>query len=274
MMAAKKKHKPRAPDPKSNGPKPGGAKSNRPKSDQAKPGQPPSKNTGSKSTRVSRQAGTIAPAAHADALGADPVAPSSDGRHFPVVGIGASAGGLEALKKLFGEMPASSGMAFVVVPHLDPTHESLMVGLLGKFSTMPVTEAADGVSIEPNHVYVIPPNKYLGLQRGVMRLTGPVERHGVPTSIDFFLRALAADQQEHAIGIILSGTSTHGTLGIKEIKAHGGMAMVQDPGTAEYDQMPKSAIASGLVDFTLPVEKMPAALLEYIRQPYIFSHAG
>ena len=205
---------------------------------------------------------------------AEPAAPPvENGDHrFPVVGIGASAGGLHALRQFFEKMPVDNGMAFVVIPHLDPTHESLMVELLGKQTPMPVVEAAEGVSTEPNRVYVIPPNKYLAIRRRVLHLTGPIERHGPTTSIDFFLRALAEDQQEQAIGIILSGTSTHGTLGIKDIKAHGGMAMVQDPGTAEYDQMPQSAIATGLIDFILPVEKMPAALLEYIRQPYIFAN--
>jgi two-component system CheB/CheR fusion protein len=175
----------------------------------------------------------------------------------------ASAGGLEAFKRFFQAMPADSGMAFLVVPHLDPRHESLMVGLLGKYTGMPVVEATEGVGVEPNRVYVIPPNRYLAVTHGVLRLTGPVERRAQQTAIDFFLRSLAEDQQENAICIILSGTGSHGSLGLKAIKANGGMAIVQEPRTAEYDQMPRAAIGTGLADFMLAPERMPEALLEY-----------
>jgi two-component system, chemotaxis family, CheB/CheR fusion protein len=190
-------------------------------------------------------------------------------RGFPIVGIGASAGGLDAFKKFFGKMPADSGAAFVVVPHLDPTHESLMVELLARQTKMPVCEARDAMSIEPNRVYVIPPNRYLTIVAGKLQLSAPVERHGSPTAIDFFFRSLAAEKNERAIGIILSGTSSHGTLGLKEIKLAGGMVMVQQPESAEYDQMPRSAIATGLVDFVLPPEEMPEALVKYVRHPYV-----
>src|SRR5262249_18569561 len=161
----------------------------------------------------------------------------------PVAGIVASAGGLDALKKLFAPLPPRHRDPVVLVPHLDPAHESLMVELLARHTPMPVIEAANHTPVEANHVYVIPPNKYMTIHGGVLRLTGPVERHTSQTSIDLFLRSLADDQQERSICIILSGTGSHGALGLKAIKAAGGMAMVQDPATAEYERMPQSAIA-------------------------------
>ena len=153
---------------------------------------------------------------------------------LPVAGLVASAGGLDAFKKFFAAMPADSGIAFVLIPHLDPQHESLMVELLARHTSMPVVEAADGMAVEANHVYIIPPNKNMTIAGGVLRLTGPVERGSWQTSIDLFLRSLADDQLEKAICIILSGTGSHGTLGLKAVKAAGGMAMVQDPATADY----------------------------------------
>jgi two-component system CheB/CheR fusion protein len=182
----------------------------------------------------------------------------------PVVGIGASAGGLDAFKHFFTAMPADSGVGFVLIPHLDPKHQSLMVELIARYTKMPVVEAADGMPVEANRVYIIPPNKYMTFRSGVLQLTGPVERTGPQTSIDLFLRSLADDKQEKAICIILSGTGAHGTLGLKAIKAANGMAMVQDPNTAEYPRMPENAIATGLADYILPVKRMPEALIKYI----------
>jgi two-component system CheB/CheR fusion protein len=187
----------------------------------------------------------------------------------PVVGIGASAGGLDAFKKFFTAMPPDSGIALVLVPHLDPAHKSLMVELLARHTAMPVVEVENDMPVEANHVYIIPPNKYMTIRNSILRLTGPVERHPKQTSIDLFLRSLADDQQERSICIILSGTGSHGTLGLKAIKAAGGMAMVQDPATAEYERMPQSAIATGLADFVLPVEQMPEALIKYVQHTYI-----
>ena len=175
----------------------------------------------------------------AEAAPATPPGEAAEPQLF-VVGIGASAGGLEAFRKFFSNMPAASGLAFVLVPHLDPTHESLMVDLLARSTTMPVVEAEEGMPVAADRVYVLPPNKYMTIGGGKLHLTGPVERAGLQTSIDLFLRSLAEDRQEQAIGIVLSGTGTHGTLGLQAIKANGGMAMVQDPGTAEYDGMPGS----------------------------------
>ena len=199
-----------------------------------------------------------------------PTTPADDPQ-FPIVGIGASAGGLDAFRKLLGGMPADSGMAFVLVPHLDPTHESLMADLLARSTTMPVVEAGEDMPVEVGRVYVLPPNKYMTIGGGRLHLTGPVERRGLPTSIDLFLRSLADDRGEQAIGVILSGTGSHGTLGVKAIKAGGGMAMVQDPRTAEYDGMPRSAITTGLADYILPPEQMPQALIRYVEH---FSAAG
>lgn len=184
---------------------------------------------------------------------------------IPVVGMVASAGGLDAYIKFFQAMPADSGMAFILIPHLDPTRESMMVPLLARHTTMPVTEASEGMSLEANRVYVIPPNKYLDLHQGMLHLRGPMGRGGAEIAIDAFLRSLADDQQEQAIGVILSGTGAHGTLGVKAIKANGGMVMVQDPKSADQPQMPQSAIDTDLADYVLPPQKMPGALLQFVQ---------
>jgi two-component system CheB/CheR fusion protein len=205
----------------------------------------------------------------ADPADPDPVESNPEREGPPVVGIGASAGGLDAFKRFFAAMPADSGITFVLIPHLDPEHKSLMVELLARHTSMPVAEAANGMAVRPNHVYIIPPDKYMTIQGGTLRLTGPVERHTAQTSIDLFLRSLADDQQERAICIILSGTGSHGSLGLKAVKAQGGMALVQDPATARYNQMPASAVATGLADQVLPVEQMPEALVKYVRHAYI-----
>jgi two-component system CheB/CheR fusion protein len=182
-----------------------------------------------------------------------------------VVGLGASAGGLNALIKFFEAMPADTGMVFVLIQHLDPTHESLSAELIGRHTSMGVVEVKEAMRIEPNRVYVIPPNRSLAISDGTLHLTQPLERRGLRVPIDFFLRSLAQDQQDGAIGIILSGTGTDGTLGIREIKAAGGIVLVQSPETCQFDGMPRSAIATGLVDYVLPVEKMPDALIGYLR---------
>ena len=187
----------------------------------------------------------------------------------PVAGICASAGGLDAFKRFFGAMPADSGVAFVLIPHLDPNHESLMVELLTRCTKMPVVEATEGSAVEANCVSILPPNQYMTIADGVLHLTGPVERGGLQTSIDLFLRSLAEDKKEKGICIILSGTGSHGSLGLKAVKAADGMAMVQDPSTAEYPSMPLCAIATGLADYVLPVEKMPEALTKYIQHSYV-----
>jgi two-component system CheB/CheR fusion protein len=181
-----------------------------------------------------------------------------------VAGVGASAGGLDAFKRFLQAMPAETGLACVLVPHLDPSHESLMVELLARHTATPVCEAQDGMAVAPDRVYVIPPNRYLAIDDGVLRLSAPPRSAGHQTAIDFFLRSLADAYEERAIGIILSGTGSHGTLGLQAIKGHGGLAVVQDPASAEYDQMPRSAIAAGLADYVVTPQSMPDALLQYV----------
>ncbi|MGB8656401.1 MAG: chemotaxis protein CheB [Candidatus Zixiibacteriota bacterium] len=184
---------------------------------------------------------------------------------FPIVGMGASAGGLEALEKFFSYMPPDSGMAFVLVLHLDPTHESIMAKLLQKVTAMQVCQVEDGMRVEPNSVYVIPPKKDMAIMHRVLHLIEPVEQRGLRRPIDFFLKSLAEDQQDKAIGIVLSGTGTEGTLGTRAIKNEGGMVLVQDLESAKYDGMPRSAIATNLADHVLPPEMMPAQMLRYLR---------
>ncbi len=182
---------------------------------------------------------------------------------FPVIGIGASAGGLDAFKRFFTAMPADSGMAFVLVQHLDPIHESLTADILAKLTSMKVAQVEDRITVEANHVYVIPPNKNLSIRDGVLHLSVREPQHGLRLPIDFFLRSLAEDRQAEALCIILSGTGRDGTLGLKAIKGHGGIVMAQTPETAQFDGMPRSAIDTGLVDYVLPVEEMPSALIRY-----------
>ncbi len=192
----------------------------------------------------------------------------------PIVGLGASAGGLEPLREFFGLMPEGSGLAFVVIQHLDPHHESMLVDLLARCTRMTVEQAAEGAVVEAGHVYVIPPNASLTVERGVLHLAGPVGRRGVRMPIDQFFRSLAADQGPRSIGIILSGTASEGPQGLREIKAQGGMAMVQDPETAQHDGMPRNALATGLVDYVLPVKEMPEVLLRYVGHSYFREGTG
>ena len=204
-------------------------------------------------------------------LGTTPVAaqegaPSPTG--FPIVGIGASAGGLEAFEAFFKAMPADCGMAFILVPHLDPTHVSILPELLQKHTAMPVEQIHDNSAVAMNKVYVIPPNKELSILNGVLYLMDLTQPRGVNLPIDTFFRSLARDQGARAIGIILSGTGTDGTLGLKAIKGEAGMVMVQDEESAKYGGMPHSAIGTGLADYILPVQEMPAQLIKYTR------HAG
>jgi len=184
---------------------------------------------------------------------------------FPIVGIGASAGGLEALEEFFRHTPANSGMAFVLVQHLDPNHASLLTEILQRTTAMKVIEAQDQLSVAANCVYVIPPNRDMAIFHGKLQLSIPNEPRGQRMAIDAFLRSLAEDQQENAIGIILSGTGTDGTLGLRAILGAGGVTLVQEPTSAKYEGMPSSAIQAGYASHILPVEKMPELLLSGIR---------
>jgi two-component system, chemotaxis family, CheB/CheR fusion protein len=180
---------------------------------------------------------------------------------FAVVGIGASAGGLEAFRKLLAALPPDSGMAFVLVQHLDPTHESMMVDLLAGHTSMVVRQATDGMPIERDHLYIIPPGTYLSVADGLLHLSQPQARHGARLPFDFLLHALAADRGTLAACVILSGTGADGSLGVKAVKDHGGLVIAQDPDEAGYGAMPRNAIMTGAVDLVLPVAAIPDALM-------------
>ena len=188
--------------------------------------------------------------------------------NFPVVGIGASAGGLEAVTALLKHLPVDTGMAFVLVQHLAPTHESMLTELLARETSMPVLEITNGMSVEPNHFYVIPPNTNLGLLHGTLHLMPRGDEKGQHLPIDFFLRSLAKEMSSRAIGVILSGSASDGVLGLMEIKAEGGITFAQDE-TAAHSSMPHSAIAAGCVDFTLPPHKIAYELIRVAHHPYL-----
>ena len=206
----------------------------------------------------------VAPAAPAPDERDEPLA----GPTFPIVGIGASAGGLEAFSELLAHLPLDTGMGFVLVQHLDPLHESALTQLLARATGMPVREVTNDLRVEANHVYVIPPNTKLSISAGVLKLQ-PREQARTPLrSIVFFLESLAQDQHEHAVGIILSGTATDGTLGLEAIKAEGGITFAQDE-SAKYDSMPRSAASAGCVDFVLSPEAIAFELARLAKHPYI-----
>jgi len=184
------------------------------------------------------------------------------------VGIGASAGGLEAIESFFKHMPVESGLAFIVVQHLSPDYKSLMVELLSKHTQMPVHRIIEGVNVEANSIYLIPPKKNLTIFHGKLLLLEQDYSRGINLPIDIFLRSLAEDQAEKSVAIILSGTGSDGVRGIRAIKEAGGMVMVQDEESAKFDGMPRSAIATGLPDFVLPPDEMPQQLLSFIKHPY------
>ncbi len=184
---------------------------------------------------------------------------------FPIVGVGASAGGLSALEAFFAGMPTDTecGMAFVLVQHLSPDHKSILSDLVKRYTRMKVYEVEDGMKVEPNCAYIIPPNRDMAFLNGSLQLLEPTAPRGLRLPIDFLFRSLAQDQRERAICIVLSGTGTDGTLGVRAVKGEGGMAMVQDPETTPYDGMPRSAIATGLVDYVLAPGDMGAQLIAY-----------
>jgi two-component system, chemotaxis family, CheB/CheR fusion protein len=188
---------------------------------------------------------------------------------FPIVGMGASAGGLEAFESFFKAMPGDSGMAFVLISHLDPTHISILPELIQKKTPMKVHLITDGLKIQPNMIYVIPPNKDMAILNGVLHLMDLPHPRGFNLPIDSFFKSLAQDQGSDAVGIILSGTGSDGSLGLRQIKGELGMVMVQDEESAKYTGMPRSAIATGLVDYVLPADKMPEALVKYTRHAFV-----
>ena len=188
---------------------------------------------------------------------------------FPIVGIGASAGGLEAFSQLLGHLPDQPGMAFVLVQHLDPRHESHLSELLARSTRMPVLEATNGLPVEPDHVYVIPPNTEMEIARGHLRVTPRAETSARHLSVDHFMRSLAQEQRIHAIGVVLSGTGSDGTLGLCEIKDVGGITFVQDEASARHSGMPRSALDCGCADFVLAPDAIAQRLAEIGRHPYL-----
>ena len=212
---------------------------------------------------VSEQAGL-----RASGVGAGTPASAHD---FPIVGIGASAGGLKAFEDFFSGMPTGTepGMAFVLVQHLAPDHKSILTELVRKYTRMDVFEVEDGMVVRPNCVYIIPPNRDMAFLNGSLQLLEQTPSKGLRLPIDFFFRSLARDQGERAICIVLSGTGSDGSLGVRAIKGEGGMVMVQNPESTEYDGMPRSAIATGLVDYSLSPAEMPVQLMAYANQAII-----
>jgi two-component system, chemotaxis family, CheB/CheR fusion protein len=211
----------------------------------------------------------------ADSAGGSPAssniaAEEGKGVTFPIVGVGASAGGLEAFSQLLRHLPPDTGMAFVFIQHLDPHHASALPTLLQRESTMPVTVIVDGAMVKPNHVHVIPPDSALSILHGALHLMPRDEKQRPHWVIDEFFRSLAEDQGSRAIGVILSGTASDGVLGLKAIKAEGGITFSQDEQSAKYDGMPRSAIAAGCVDFVLPPEKIAQELMRIVRHPHGF----
>ena len=215
--------------------------------------------TARKATKKATPQPIVAPLSPVDS------AENTPGTSFPIVGIGASAGGLAAFEAFFSGMPVDKdpGMAFVLVQHLAPDHKSILTELIRRYTRMQVFEVVDGIAVQPNCAYIIPPNRDMAFLNGTLQLLEPSAPRGQRLPIDFFFRSLAQDQGERAIGIVLSGTGSDGTLGVRAIKGEGGMVMAQNPGSTEFDGMPRSAIATGLVDYELPPAEMPAQLVAY-----------
>ena len=177
-----------------------------------------------------------------------------------IVGVGASAGGLAVIEQFLAHIPSASGLAYIVVQHLDPTHKAMLVELLQRNTAMPVFEAVDAMRVEPDVVYVIPPNRDLTLRAGLLHLMPPVQPRGLRLPIDLLFSSLAREQGERAIGVVLSGMGSDGTLGLQAIKSQGGLTLAQSPESAQFDSMPRSAIAAGCVD----IVGLPAELPEHI----------
>ena len=192
---------------------------------------------------------------------------------FPVVGVGASAGGLEAFTLLLQHLPVDTGMSFVLVQHLDPAHESALTKLLSKATTMLVREISNNTPVQPNRVHIIPPNTSLTISKGVLKLRPRKKADGLHRPIDHFFHSLAQDQHERGISVILSGTASDGTVGCEAIKAEGGITFAQDE-SAKYDSMPRSAIAAGCIDFVLSPGEIAKELARIARHPYVLGNSG
>jgi two-component system CheB/CheR fusion protein len=195
------------------------------------------------------------------------------GKAFPVIGMGGSAGSFPSFEKFFTHMPANSGMAFIIVMHLDPNHKGQIADLIQNYTAMPVTEAADGVAVQADHVYIIPPNKDMGIHNRKILLLTPSKPDSHRLPIDYFFQSLADDQWNHAVGIIFSGMGSDGETGIRMIKEKLGMSMVQDPETAQYDSMQLASIGTNLADYVLSPEEMPIKLIQYMNHPVLAEEA-
>ena len=204
-----------------------------------------------------------------DVANIENVLPAAHDGDTTIVAIGASAGGIEALTDLMNHLASDTGMAFVLVQHLDPKHHSILTELLARKTAMPVTEVSEGIAVEPNHVYVIPPNALMSICGQTLHLTPREESRGMHMSVDHFMRALAEQKGNRAIGVILSGSGTDGTLGMSEIQAHGGVTLAQDEASAKYDGMPRSAVVAGYVDYVLSPKGIAKELARIARHPYV-----
>ena len=193
-------------------------------------------------------------------------APHQAAVNFAVVGLGASAGGLDACRKLVDALPAATGMAYILVQHLDPDHESLMVELIADHTSMTVLQAVDGMRLEHEHLYIIPPGRYLAVRDGALQLTTPGAPHGARLPFDFLLQSLAKEYGPRAVCVVLSGTGADGSIGLRAVKQAGGFVIAQDPDEAGYDGMPRNAIATGAVDRVLLAAAIPGALIQYDEQ--------
>ncbi len=194
---------------------------------------------------------------------------STKKKSFPIVALGGSAGSYDALEKFFTHVPEKTGIAYVVVVHLDPTAKGMLPELLQRATKIPVAEITDGLEMKPDHIYIIPPNKDLSVHGGKLLLLEPSKPRGLRMPIDYFFENLAGDMGQRVVGIVLSGMGADGELGLKMIKENMGMTMVQDPDTADYDSMPRSSIQTGMVDYILPPEDMPDTLINYLSHPVI-----
>ncbi|MDN3550215.1 CheR family methyltransferase [Mucilaginibacter aquaedulcis] len=190
-------------------------------------------------------------------------------RSFPIIAIGGSAGSFSAYEKFFSQMPPESGMAIVIIMHLDPLHKSQLVEVMQRYTAIPVIEAADGMEVEQDHVYIIPANKDMGIHNNKLLLLTASKPHGIRQPIDYFFQSLANDQWNQAIAIILSGMGADGETGIRMVKENLGLTVAQNPDTAEYDSMPLAAIGTNLIDYVLPPEGMPLKIMQYLKHPVI-----
>ncbi|WP_121810302.1 CheR family methyltransferase [Mucilaginibacter kameinonensis] len=200
-------------------------------------------------------------------------AASKKSKSFPVIAIGGSAGSFSAYEKFFAHMPADSGMAIVLIMHLDPLHKSQLSEVMQRYTVIPVVEAIDGLTIEPDHIYIIPSNKDMGIHNGRLLLLAASKPEGIRQPIDYFFQSLANDQWGRSVAVVLSGMGADGETGLRMIKENLGMTIAQDPGTADYDSMPLAAIGTNLVDYVLAPEEMPSKIIQYLNHPVIAGEA-